>query len=305
MMETDSLADAIAAGGSAGSLAVRFAAGDTIYRPGDAARGWIVLEGGRVKVSLTADTGREVTLYRIEAGESCILTTSALLSGEAMFAEALAETDVRARLVPTPVFERLLGESAEFRRVVLRNYAERVADLVAAIQDVLFHAVPERLARLLLAGSRDGVLTTTHQALAAELVRRARSSTAFCNAWSAKARSRSSAERSALLTRRVCARPRDPIVRDKVTDGDTPEDYLRARQTLEAFMTTNVGAIDRILRIIIGIVLIAFALGFIATGSPYAWLGWIGVIPLLTALVGSCPLYSIIGLSTCPVDKRV
>ena len=70
-------------------------------------------------------------------------------------------------------------------------------------------------------------------------------------------------------------------------------------------MTTNVGAIDRILRIIIGIVLIAFALGFIATGSPYAWLGWIGVIPILTALVGSCPLYSIVGLSTCPVDKRV
>ena len=70
-------------------------------------------------------------------------------------------------------------------------------------------------------------------------------------------------------------------------------------------MTTNVGAIDRVLRVIIGIVLIAFALGFIATGWPYAWLGWIGVIPLLTALVGSCPLYSIVGLSTCPVDKRV
>ena len=121
------------------------------------------------KSSLTADTGREVTLYRIEAGESCILTTSALLSGEAMFAEALAETDVRAPLVPTPVFERLLGESAEFRRVVLRNYAEQAADLVAVIQDVLFHAVPERLARLLLAGSREGVLATTHQALAAEL----------------------------------------------------------------------------------------------------------------------------------------
>jgi Inner membrane protein YgaP-like, transmembrane domain len=69
-------------------------------------------------------------------------------------------------------------------------------------------------------------------------------------------------------------------------------------------MITNVGTIDRILRVSIGLVLIAFALGFIATGSPYAWVGWIGVIPLLTALVGSCPLYSIVGLSTCPVDKR-
>ena len=47
-------------------------------------------------------------------------------------------------------------------------------------------------------------------------------------------------------------------------------------------MTTNVGTIDRILRIVIGIALIAFALGFIAPGAPYAWIGWIGVIPLLT-----------------------
>jgi CRP/FNR family transcriptional regulator len=161
--------DAAEAAKRAGALAVGFAAGDVIYRPGDSARGWIVLESGRVKVSLTADNGREVALYRIEAGESCVLTTSALLSDETMLAEAVAETDVRARLIPTPVFERLLDESAEFRRLVLRNYAERVADLVVVIQQVLFRAVPERLARLLIAGARDGVVATTHQALAAEL----------------------------------------------------------------------------------------------------------------------------------------
>ncbi len=153
----------------AGGLAVAFSAGEAIYRPGDPARGWIVLESGRVKVSLTADTGREVALYRIEAGESCVLTTSALLSGETMFAEAVAETDVRARLLPAPVFERLIDESAEFRRLVLSNYAGRVADLVAVMQDVLFHAVPERLARLLIAAAKDGVVAATHQALAAEL----------------------------------------------------------------------------------------------------------------------------------------
>ncbi len=68
-------------------------------------------------------------------------------------------------------------------------------------------------------------------------------------------------------------------------------------------MTTNVGTIDRIVRIVVGIALIAFALGFIAPGTPYAWIGWIGVVPLLTALVGSCPLYSMIGLSTCPAKR--
>ena len=167
--ENEAGSDAAEAARRAGGIAVAFSAGDAIYRPGDPARGWIVLESGRVKVSLTADTGREVTLYRIEAGESCILTTSALLSGETLFAEATAETDVRARLLPAPAFERLIDQSASFRRAALANYAGRVADLVAVMQDVLFHAVPERLARALIAAANDGVVTTTHQTLAAEL----------------------------------------------------------------------------------------------------------------------------------------
>ncbi len=163
------VASPVEAASRAGGLAVAFAAGESIYRPGDPARGWIVVESGRVKVSLTADTGREITLYRIEAGESCVLTTSALLSGEAMFAEAVAETHVRARLLPTPAFERLIDESAAFRRLVLANYAGRVADLVAVMQDVLFHAMPQRLARLMLAAAKDGAVAATHQTLAAEL----------------------------------------------------------------------------------------------------------------------------------------
>jgi len=68
-------------------------------------------------------------------------------------------------------------------------------------------------------------------------------------------------------------------------------------------MKNNVGNIDRIVRIVLGAALIAFALGLVAPGTGYNWLGWIGVIPLLTAAVGSCPLYSVLGLSTCPMKK--
>lgn len=69
-------------------------------------------------------------------------------------------------------------------------------------------------------------------------------------------------------------------------------------------MTKNVGGIDKILRIIIGLALIAYAipLGFSKTG--YNWVGWIGVVPLLTAFMGNCPLYSILGVSTCPLEKK-
>ena len=63
-------------------------------------------------------------------------------------------------------------------------------------------------------------------------------------------------------------------------------------------MTCNVGGIDRILRAIIGIVLIALV--FVGPQTPW---GWIGVVPLLTAIVGWCPPYALLGLSTCSPKK--
>ena len=66
---------------------------------------------------------------------------------------------------------------------------------------------------------------------------------------------------------------------------------------------TNVGTVDRVVRIVVGLALIAFALGYLAPGASYRWIGWIGVIPLFTAAFGTCPLYSLLGMSTCPVAK--
>jgi sulfite exporter TauE/SafE len=63
-------------------------------------------------------------------------------------------------------------------------------------------------------------------------------------------------------------------------------------------MITNVGTIDRIARVVLGIALIAFALGFIAPGTNWSWIGWIGVVPILTAIFATCPAYSLLGCST-------
>lgn len=60
-------------------------------------------------------------------------------------------------------------------------------------------------------------------------------------------------------------------------------------------MTRNEGNIDRALRIIVGLVLIALV--FVGPQTPW---GWVGLIPLLTGLVGMCPLYALIGINTCP-----
>jgi Protein of unknown function (DUF2892) len=63
-------------------------------------------------------------------------------------------------------------------------------------------------------------------------------------------------------------------------------------------MKSNVGGIDRILRIVLGLVLIGLA----ATGTVGVW-AWIGVVPLATAALGFCPLYTVLGFSSCPVSK--
>lgn len=64
-------------------------------------------------------------------------------------------------------------------------------------------------------------------------------------------------------------------------------------------MKRNIGTIDRILRVVVGLALVVMA----ATGTIAAW-GYIGVIPLVTGLIGNCPLYSLLGLSTCPLSGR-
>lgn len=63
-------------------------------------------------------------------------------------------------------------------------------------------------------------------------------------------------------------------------------------------MPTNVGAVDRALRAIVGLVLIALV--FVGPQTPW---GWLGLVPLLSAVVGFCPAYTLLGIRTCPVSK--
>ncbi len=64
-------------------------------------------------------------------------------------------------------------------------------------------------------------------------------------------------------------------------------------------MTRNIGMLDRAIRIVIGAVLIAFALSYGFPNTGWNWIGWIGVIPIATALFGFCPSYALLGISSC------
>lgn len=143
-------------------------AGTVLFRPGEACERFVMLRSGRVRVQLLSETGHEIVLYRVNAGETCVITTSCLIAHETYSAEGIADGPVEALLVPLATFETLLGTSAIFRGFVMAAFGARLADLMHRIDDVAFRPIDARLAERLLASAEDA-LTTTHQALAVEL----------------------------------------------------------------------------------------------------------------------------------------
>lgn len=68
-------------------------------------------------------------------------------------------------------------------------------------------------------------------------------------------------------------------------------------------MTANVGTIDRVLRVVVGLILLAYALKIGFPASGWNWVGWIGIVPILTAVFSFCPAYTLLGMSTCPAKR--
>lgn len=141
-----------------------------IFGPGKAPEHLLLLLDGCVRVSQMSEAGREIVLYRVNAGESCVLTTACLLAYEDYSAEGIAETDVQAAAIPRRVFDRLVSESTDFRRFVFSAYSKRITDLFMVIEEVAFKRIDIRLAqRLLELKNKADIVQATHQKLAVEL----------------------------------------------------------------------------------------------------------------------------------------
>ena len=144
--------------------------GTVIFGPGKAPESLLLLLDGTVRVQQVGENGREIVLYRVQAGESCVLTTACLLAYEDYSAEGLAETDIEAVAIPRSVFDDLIARSAVFRRFVFTAYARRITDLFEVIEEVAFKRVDLRLAQKLLElGGASGRIHLTHHQLATEL----------------------------------------------------------------------------------------------------------------------------------------
>ncbi len=149
-----------------------FPSGTTIVRAGDACKFFILLARGVLRVTETGANGREIVLYRVRAGELCVLSLTNLLSATAYSAGAIAEEDVEVVMIPVPAFQEALARSDTFRTFVLSTLSRRMGEVLALLEQVAFHRLDLRLACLLgqLFGQNDGEsIEVTHHTLAVEL----------------------------------------------------------------------------------------------------------------------------------------
>lgn len=128
---------------------------------------FLLLYAGSIRVIKPALSGREILLYRLEPGDSCVLTASCLLGRSNYPARGVVESDLTAFALNQPLFNQLLESSTPFRALVFNHFADRVADLMQLVEEVAFGPLDQRLAAYLVA--RAPRLEATHQQIADEL----------------------------------------------------------------------------------------------------------------------------------------
>jgi CRP/FNR family transcriptional regulator len=145
---------------------LRLPAGTVVFDEHQSCEGFpFVIEGG-IRVVKAASNGRELPLYRVTPGESCVITSSCLLGHTDYNARGITEEETELLLLPRSTFESLLAHEP-FRAFVFQLFSDRIADLMQLIEEVAFHKLDQRLAALLLGRGR--LVHATHQQLADEL----------------------------------------------------------------------------------------------------------------------------------------
>lgn len=143
--------------------------GAILFRAGDAAQGFVVVLAGRIEVHLTSRSGREILLYAVEPGQSCVQTTLGLMAGEPYSGEALAATEARVVMIPRALFLSLLDSEPGFRSFVFSTLGRRMQDVTRLLEQVAFASIESRLAAALLELSEDNLVHATQAELAARI----------------------------------------------------------------------------------------------------------------------------------------
>lgn len=142
----------------------------TVFHQGDTCHNYLVVVSGSIRVFTRAENGREIVLYRLNNGDSCVLTTSCLFGKSRYPAEGMSETEVTALAIPTQVFNKGIQQSDSFRKLVFSAFTTHVHLLITLVEEVAFGKLDMRLARFLLEHEDTAhSIKITHQELATEL----------------------------------------------------------------------------------------------------------------------------------------
>jgi len=138
------------------------------YREGGPCGAYVMRLAGRSRVYKMSSSGREILLYRVHGGETCVITTTCLLGNSDYPASTVVEEAIRDVIIPSAAFNQLMVDSKVFRTFVMSNYGALISDLIVLLDEVAFHSLDARLAKLLLDAGEDNV-ARTHQQIADEL----------------------------------------------------------------------------------------------------------------------------------------
>ncbi len=145
-------------------------AGQVVFRQGDNCQNYLIVIEGCVKVLARAENGREIVLYRVQEGSTCVLTTACLLGHNAYPAEGITEVETTAVALPKAVFDDAINSDPAFRQFVFDTYAQRLSGLITLFEEVALGRLDVRLAQYLIKmANNTGQITATHQQLASEL----------------------------------------------------------------------------------------------------------------------------------------
>ena len=143
--------------------------GDSLYFEGDQCQGIGFLLSGEIRVFKIGEIGREITLYEIFPGETCILNASCLLSSQRYPANAAATADGTILFIPADFFMGMMSASAIMRDFIFSLFSRRFNEIIELLEEVTFGKLNERLSEYLIEKSCNDLLLTSHQKIANDL----------------------------------------------------------------------------------------------------------------------------------------
>lgn len=150
-----------------GTSLLRLPRGAALFSPGQACGGFPLLLEGEARVFRMAPNGRQLELYRLSAGEVCLVSSASLFTQAEMSAFGQTVTPTTVWMLPPELFALWLDKSPPFRRFVLGQYTARLTELSELVDALAFQRLDQRLAQALL--GQGPVLAVTHQQLADRL----------------------------------------------------------------------------------------------------------------------------------------